>query len=276
MTITRIKRALLYHILPMGLLVYFGLGTLLFFFQRDFIYHPSDQDFAQCPTLPPGTEVVSYGEADTRAYYHAAGETLVVLYHGNAGSACDRAWFANEFFAPAGASFLIIEYTGYSADGQEPSADAIRANVRDTVNEVRTFEPERVLLLGQSLGAAAAAYHASIAPAEEVHGLFLTTPFSSFTAVAEDQYPMYPIRWMLFERFPTDTYLSGISAPTTLVAGAADTTAPPQHAARLYEVSPSPDKELFIIENARHNDIYRSPEWQAAVRAFIRTDAPAR
>jgi pimeloyl-ACP methyl ester carboxylesterase len=239
----------------------------LFFFQTSFIYYPDQQVFGNCPKLPEGTKAVTYGTEDTRAYYGGEGETLVVVYHGNAGSACDRSWLATSLFIPAATSFLLVEYTGYSNDSKEPSAEAILRNVRDTIEYVGVLKYEKVIVMGQSLGAAAATYHA--ANADNVDGLFLSTPFISLAQVAKEQYPFYPIDLLLRERLPTAEYLKEVEVPLVIAHGTNDNIAPPHHAEYLFELSPSKEKELLTVEGVGHNSLYNSLKWQQAVREFI-------
>ena len=263
------RRALLRHVLPAALLIYVGFGALLFFFQREFIYHPNDQAFDACVGLPPGTEVVRYGAHDTRAYYHSgshASTTLIVLYHGNAGSACDRAWLARTLFAPAGTAFLLVEYTGYSGDARAPSATAIRANVLDTITFAREHKSERILVMGQSLGAAAATYHARSGGAD---ALFLSTPFVSYAQLAREHYPIYPTRYLLRERFDTEHYLTHLKMPITITHGTDDSLTPPQHARHLALLTPASTTRRVEIPEAGHNDIYATTEWFTVAREFI-------
>ena len=262
-------RPLCYHLLPGALLIYLGLGAVLYVFQGNVIYHPDDTPTAECPELPAGTEVVRYGQSGTRGYYEDAGDPLVVLYHGNAGRACDRAWIARALLAPADVSFLLVEYTGYGGDEKTPSATAIRSNVRDTIAFARERGHTQVRVMGQSLGAAAATYHAA---AGEVAALLLSTPFASYQALARVHYPLYPTAWLLRERFPVAAYLAEVTAPTTIIHGDADRIVPLAHAEYLREVSGSSDTQLIVVPGAGHNDIYATTQWIEAARSFVVTD----
>lgn len=265
--LNRLWSAFAFHLLPMVLLIYVGFGGLLFFFQTSFIYYPDQQVFDNCSKLPEGTEAVTYGDENTRAYYGDSGETLVVVYHGNAGSTCDRGWLATSLFLPAGVSFLLVEYTGYSNDSREPSAEAILANVHDTIEYVEALDHDRVIVMGQSLGAAAASYH--VANSSSVDGLFLSTPFISLAELAKEQYPIYPVQLLLRERLSTAEYLAEVKVPLVIVYGTNDNLAPPHHAKYLYELSPSKVKELLAVEGVSHNNLYNSSKWQKAIQKFL-------
>src|SRR3989338_5235029 len=97
-------------ILSLCLLVYCVLGAALFVFQEKYIYYPYGTDFQDCPSFPAADKIL-FGSS--RGYLtKRSPENVVVYYHGNAGSACDRA-FMDSFFAEQNYSTFFAEYSGY-------------------------------------------------------------------------------------------------------------------------------------------------------------------
>src|SRR3989338_1128224 len=97
-------------ILSLCLLVYCGLGVALFVFQEKYIYYPYETDFQDCPSFAAADKILS---GSSRGYLtKRSPENVIVYYHGNAGSACDRA-FMDSFFAGQSYSTFFAEYSGY-------------------------------------------------------------------------------------------------------------------------------------------------------------------
>jgi len=141
------------------LLVYTLFGLFLFFNQRSMLYYPDNQDFSQCPGFS-GYELMESGR--TRFYFKpGAGDRLIVYYHGNAGSACDRS-SVKSFFEQSNASLIFPEYAGYSGDSVKPSRKLILVDVENIRDFIAGRSSDSVVIYGQSIGLAAASYHASL------------------------------------------------------------------------------------------------------------------
>lgn len=251
----------------MSALVYIGFGAVLFFAQKSFIYYPTPAVFGECEAQRDNTEALTLPDG-ARGYLTDIGsDSIVVLYHGNAGSACDRIFYAN-VFELAGYSSLIVEYAGYGSDPRgAPSARAILDDAQEIAVYIQRRDYTRVVLMGKSLGAAVASYHASLFAPEH---LILVTPFVSLAARAQELYPLYPAALLLRERFDTHTWASVASGtPLTIIHGSADTLIPPHHAHELYNTLPHEDKTLTIIEHARHNNLIGfDAYWETLQRAL--------
>src|SRR3989344_8170223 len=96
------------------ILVYFGFGAYLFFNQRNVLYFPALGDPEACEAFAKtGAEkIVQNG---TMLYYKKNGGTIVVFYHGNGGTACDRKFLADEFDRDS-LSYLFVGYAGDADD----------------------------------------------------------------------------------------------------------------------------------------------------------------
>ena len=236
-----------------AVLVYVGFGLLLFFGQRSLLYYPSDVTFGDCSTLREAEAVTLPSGA--RGYWLEVpeAETIVVIYHGNAGSACDRAIYA-KFFESLGLSTFIAEYAGYGSDSRgAPTQSRILADAEAVAAYINQKGFSRTILVGKSLGASVAAYHASLyAP----NLLILVNPTVSIEKRAKELYPLYPVSLLLRERYDTLTWASkNTEVPIRLIHAGADELIPPHHSQELYEKLPQTDKTLNIIEGATHNTL---------------------
>ena len=248
------------------LLVYLGFGATLFFFQRDFLYHPSGLPFGECAPLANARAVTLEGGA--RGYFkHVSNEQVVVMYHGNAGSACHRAFFAH-FFEAAGYSFFLAEYAGYAGDPRgAPYKEALLGDARLVAHFIAAQGFDRVVVAGESLGASVAAYHATHAP---VSTLVFFNPTYSIAARAAEMYPMYPVNFLLQEQFDTFAWAARAEESSiALIHAADDAVVPSHHSKRLYEALPHEQKTFTLIPHTTHNTMFSSSLFWDALNAAL-------
>ncbi|HYF05552.1 MAG TPA: alpha/beta hydrolase [Patescibacteria group bacterium] len=198
--------------------------------------------------LPDASPVEYEG---TRMYVHKATDNWVVIYHGNAGSACDRSYYLN-YFSPKNFSYIIVEYAGYSNDKNSPSQSALMQNVEAANNYIKTQNPTTITVIGESLGTALASYHSKINPPNK---LLLISPFDSLSRVSQSHYWFYPTSLMLLDKFPAVKWVKG-SNNVLIIQGTMDTLIPNIFGQALYEQISGKNKSLIKIPGAGHNDIY--------------------
>jgi pimeloyl-ACP methyl ester carboxylesterase len=200
-------------------------------------------------------------------YVRATGGPVVVFYHGNAGSACDRAWLADVFTA-AGYDYVLVEYAGYSNDPVPPSHERIAADVLNVIDYLATQQITSVALIGESIGAGVASYHARLAPPER---LLLIAPFPDLQAVAATRFWFYPT-WLLVDNvYQPATDLAAYRGPTTIIHGTDDRIIPFRLGEALYQSLPGA-KTLVPVVGAGHNNLFRFETTHAALYTFLGTD----
>ncbi len=114
--------------------------------------------------------------------------------------------------------------------------------------EDRRIDPGRILLLGESLGAAVAT---RLAVERPVGGLVLRSPFTDMAAVAERHYPFLPARALLRDRFDVLGRVGAVPVPVVVVAGGADEVVPSEQSRA---VAVAGGARWIEVPGARHND----------------------
>lgn len=244
------------------ILVYVGFGLLLFVSQNQFIYYPSSQDFNTCQQFSDSEKINING---TRAYYKNISEKLIVFYHGNEGSACDRD-FLKDCFSNLGYSSIFVEYAGYSNDVRKSSQKALMQDVENINNFIKISGYTELVIAGESLGASLASYHSSIANEDK---LLLIAPFYSLKDLARSHYPVYPVSWMLFDKYESHHWLNDIRQ-VEIIHGNTDTIIPMTESKRLFSEIITENKKYSEISGSNHNDLYDYPETFSALSAFLR------
>ncbi len=202
----------------------------------------------------------------------------VLVFHGNAGCAIDRDYFAEALDARsdgAARRTYILEYPGYGARPGRASEKTFVAAAIEALETLRAERPDPIWLIGESLGSGVACGLARRRP-EAIAGLLLITPFTALADVAAAHYPFLPARWFLRDRFDSRAGLRDYSGPLVVVIAGRDQVIPPRLGRALYAAYAGP-KRLFEQMEADHNTLDLSasaPWWEDALR-FLLMEAPA-
>lgn len=145
----------------------------------------------------------------------------VVFFHGNASDRSDFLRQAQPFQA-RGWGVVLASYRGYSGNPGSPSEDGLMADARATLAAIAS-QVGPVIVWGHSLGSGVAARMASEGRAA---GLVLESPYTVLTEVAGSRYPYVPVRWLMKDRFDTESLIGHIQAPTLVIHGTADPIIP--------------------------------------------------
>jgi pimeloyl-ACP methyl ester carboxylesterase len=233
-------------------LVYLGLCALLFVFQRSLIYFPQPRSLASGATtisLP-----VDGGEVLVTARPNRSSNAL--LYFG--GNAEDVTYSLPSLSAafPDHAIYLM-HYRGYGGSSGKPSEAALFADALALFDKTRA-DHQNMVVVGRSLGSGVALYLASLRP---VARLVLVTPYDSIQDLAMRQFPYFPVRWLLLDRFESWKYAARVTAPTLLVAAEHDEIIPRASTELLVTRFRRGVAALKVVAGAGHNTISESPEY---------------
>jgi uncharacterized protein len=252
---------------------------LLWAFQRRLIYLPSPGPVPPAATVLPGAEDVAFTTADglrLRGWFvPAAGPgrarpgPAVLVCNGNAGHRAMRAELAAAL-ARMGLAVLLFDYRGYGGNPGRPTEEGLAADARAALDHLAgrpEVDPERVVYLGESLGAAVALRLATERPPA---ALVLRSPFASLAEVGRRHYPMLPVSLLLWDRYDSAGLVGRVRAPLLVVAGGRDRIVPPGHSRRLFAAAPEP-KRLVVLDGVDHNDpeLHAGPRLLAELRAFL-------
>ncbi len=234
------------------------LTGLLWVFQRSLIYLPDSGPVpAAAEVLPGARDVVltTSDGLDLGGWFLPADDDApaVLVANGNAGHRGHRAPLA-EALHEAGLSVLLFDYRGYGGNPGSPSEQGLAIDAR----AARTFlikdaavPPDRLLYLGESLGAAVLTELATEHPPA---GLVLRSPFVDLASMAAVHYPFLPARALLRDRFPVADQLGRIEVPTTVVFGSDDSIVPPDQSRAVADAAARLHR-LVEVPGADHNDL---------------------
>jgi hypothetical protein len=243
--------------------VYIVYGGYLTLMQEYVIYQPTAQDFSVCDGLARAEKITYQG---TRIYFKDNGPRVVVLYHGNFGSACDRAFYA-EMLESAGYSYLIPEYAGYSNDTVRPSHELLKKDVEHIVAFLKDQHFSEVVVVGESVGDSFAAYHTSLLPPQRV---LLISSFIDFRSIAKAHYWYYPVPLLVKTPFDNARLMGNFQGKILLMHGEKDDIIPLKLGQELFAKLAAPHKEMAVIKDAGHNNLFEFVESWQVIRNFLK------
>ena len=233
--------------------LYAVISAFFFLFQNSFMFFPAPEKFGRCPEMEKySVKAVSSGRL--RFYLREVDKPLswIVIFHGNAGSACDRMYYV-DLFQDIPANIVILEYPGFGKDGRKPGEKIILSEASDLIKHIQKVQSEKlpIYLLGESLGTGVATW---LAAKEDVQGLILISPYTSFVDLAAAHYFWLPVNLLLKNRFLADKWAKNVSSKVLAFHGMKDTIIPIKFA-RQQMTNFSCPKKFIEFDNTAHNDI---------------------
>ena len=200
----------------------------------------------------------------------ADGQMLIV--YGNASYATGCAHYADDIQGVAAFDVFILEYPGYADRSGSPSQSSLFQAAGEAFQLLATNKP--VFVLGESLGSGVAAHLAGTHP-DKVAGAVLISPYNRLTDVAQYHVRIFPVKWLLIDRFASEDYLRNYHGPVGMVVDGKDRVVPEKFGRRLYDGYTGP-KRLWEFPDGEHSSIMEPPEkfWQEVV-GFWQTNRPS-
>ncbi|MEP6739010.1 MAG: alpha/beta fold hydrolase [Caldimonas sp.] len=188
-----------------------------------------------------------------------------IVFHGNAGHAGDRAYYASAL-TRLGLRVILAEYPGYGPRDGAVGETSLVADAEQSIALAHRQYGAPLVLIGESLGAGVTAA-AAARQRDHVAGVLLITPWDRLAHVAGHHYPWLPVRWMLRDRYDSATHLAAFGRPVLVAVARSDDVVPARLGEALYGALSEP-KRLVVIEGAGHNDWAGKVDdawWRAAI-----------
>lgn len=266
---------MLWNFLILLVLAYAALVALATVFQSRLVYFPQMGREIEATPLAYGLafEQVTVATADGErlaAWWvpseRAAG--TVLIFHGNAGNISHRLDYLR-MFNRLGYASLIVDYRGYGQSTGSPSEEGTYRDAEaawDWLTKTQGIVPGDVVLLGESLGGAVAAW---LAARVEPRGLVLASTFTSMPDLGAQVYPFLPVRLISRFSYNTRQAVKAVKAPVLIAHSRDDDIIPFAHGKALFEAAREPKR--FLEMRGGHNDgfLFMRDEWVAQLASFL-------
>ena len=239
------------------LLAYVVACALLFFFQRSLIYFP--QPGVQGKTVERLKLAASGAEVLVSVRAHAAPKA--VIYFG--GNAEDVSYSLPELTdAFADRAIYLMHYRGYGGSTGSPSEAALHADALLLFDKVRATHPD-IVVVGRSLGTGVAV---RLAVERPVSRLVLVTPYDSLQDLAASQFPIFPVRWLLQDKFESNRYAPRVTASTLIIAAEHDEVIPRASTEQLFKRFANGVATYRMLPRTGHNTVSESAAYVELLR----------
>ena len=246
-------------ILLTGLFLYALACLGLFLSQRSLIYFPQPRRFGGADSIMK----LPVKDAELAISTRQLNVPQAVIYFGGnaedvTGSlpALDNAFRQHALY--------LMHYRGYGGSTGKPSQDALFDDALALFDQVHAQHAE-VTLIGRSLGSGVATYLASRRPAAR---LVLVTPYDSIAGLAAQQFPLFPVRFIMTDKFESSRYAPRIAVQTTLITAENDAVIPRGSTDLLLTRFRSGIARQVVIPGTDHNSVSEHPSYARVLSSF--------
>jgi dipeptidyl aminopeptidase/acylaminoacyl peptidase len=238
-----------------GVTAYFLLAALMFFGQRQLQYITYNSHFnadvfgvsgfAAVPVkLDSGVEISSWYRPPLHSDL-----PVIVSMHGNAGSFASRAFYIMPWLE-AGYGVALVGYPGFDGNEGSPNEQRLYQSARGLIKSLHEHgvSPSKIILHGESLGTGVAV---QMATEFSVAAVILESPYTNMADVAVTHYPIFPVRWMVWDKFDSAAKIDKVHAPLLIIHGDADKVVPFKLGEQLFAMAHQP-KEFMAVAHAGH------------------------
>ena len=229
-------------------LVYFFASLGLYIFQRDLLYHPTENNYDgdKLTVNIQEVKIVTDDNIDLLAWYHNKDinkfKTILFL-HGNAGSLENRIHKINHF-EDMNINFLLLSWRGFSGNKGKPTEKGLYQDARSAVKWLvkQGVIEENIIIYGESLGTGITT---EIAQNKNFAGIILETPFTSMVAAGKSKYPIFPIKLLLKDKYESDKKIKNIKSPVLIMHGEEDQIVPFWMGEKMFQMANEPKYSYF-------------------------------
>jgi len=251
---SQIPRKFFLKIILVLFLLYLIVLVILFIFQRNLLYHPSENNYFgdQLKVNIERIKIKTDDEVELLGWFHKKdikNFKTIIFFHGNAGSLENRIHKINHF-KDININFLIIAWRGFSGNQGKPSEKGLYKDGKSAIKWLnkKGIKNEDIILYGESLGTGIATH---LAQNNNFAGVILESPFTSMIDAAKNVYPYFPISILLKDKYENYKKIKNINSPILIMHGENDKIVPFWMGKKMYELANKP-KYLYFPKNDNH------------------------
>jgi hypothetical protein len=264
---------MLLNLLLLLTVAYLALVLLVYFVQPRLVYFPDKQlsNTPEAAGLDYTAVSIATGDGETlHGWWMPVPDAkgTVLFFHGNAGNISHRINYLT-LFRRLGYNTLLFDYRGYGQSSGTPSESGTYLDAQAAwryLTATQGIAPGRIVLFGESLGGAVAAW---LAAREKPGLLVLASAFTSVPDLAAEFYPFLPVRWISRFDYNTLESLQSVSCPVFIAHSPHDEIIPFEHGQRLFQAVAG--TKQFLPLDGGHNTgfIFMQPAWKKSLGAFM-------
>ena len=244
---TKKNKMFFIKIFTFAIIIYFLIAATLYYFQRNLLYHPTENNYFgdKLVVSIDKVKIKTNDNIELIGWYHKKNNNYktILFLHGNAGSLENRIYKINHF-KDMNVNFLIFAWRGFNGNKGSPTEKGLYEDARSAVkwlNRKNVLE-ENIILYGESLGTAIAVH---IAQYKNFAGIILEAPFTSMVDLGQKYYPFFPVKILLKDKYESKKKIKNLKAPILIMHGKRDNIVPFNMGEKIYELSNEPKFKYF-------------------------------
>lgn len=263
------------NLLMLLVVAYLAMVLLVYSFQSRLVYFPEAVQQIRNTPQAIGLDYTSVNIATSddetlHGWWVSAPDAkgTVLFFHGNAGNISHRLDYLT-MFKRLGYNTLLFDYRGYGQSSGTPSESGTYLDAQAAwryLVETQRIAPAQIVLFGESLGGAVAAW---LAAREKPGMLVLASTFTSVPDLAAEIYPFLPVRWINRFQYNTLESLHSVTCPVFIAHSPQDEIIPFEHSQQLLQAAPEP-KQFLTLEGGHNTGfIFMQPKWIKSLGEFM-------
>ena len=242
----------LYLILSSLIIAYLVLIIFIYFYQRNLLYHPSENNYQNDNIKFNYDEIFIKVEEEIQLKSWIIRKDLkkfktLVIFHGNAGDLSNRIYKLNELYK-LDINILLISWRGFSGNKGSPTEKNLYADAKASIKWLNEqgVKNSQIILYGESLGSGVAV---EIGKENNFNSIILESPFTSIENSAKIYYPYLPVKLLLKDRYDSISKIKKINTPILIMHGKKDDVVPFSMGKELFEKANSPKYSYFTSDD---------------------------
>ena len=238
----------LYLAVSSVVLAYFIIILFVYFYQRNLLYHPSENNYLNDKIIFNYEEILIETDKKIKLKSWFIKKDLdkfktILIFHGNAGNLFNRVYKLNEL-NKLDVNILLISWRGFSGNKGKPTEKNLYRDADESVKWLNNqgVISKNIILYGESLGTGVAT---ELGTSNAFGGIILESPFTSIANAAKIYYPYLPVNIILKDRYDSIGKIKNINTPIFIMHGKMDNIVPQQMGLELFEKANNPKYSYF-------------------------------
>ena len=232
------------------------------------IFYPQKNNADYCDKWKDAEVILSINQEKLQGWFVKAADQddppVLIYYGGNAEDISFNLSYSN---FPS-ASLFLMNYRGFGKSSGHPTQEGLFSDalaIYDHLVNMLNINPDKIYLIGRSIGSSIAAY---VASQRRVGGLILITPYDSIANLAPKFLRFFPIKEYLEGYFNTSKHLEHVKGKFLIIAAGSDEIIPRKCLENL--LAKYQDQVVFVeIKDANHQNISQYHEFANAIERYI-------
>ena len=251
-------------------IAYFVVVVFIYFYQRNLLYHPSENNYQNDEVKFDYEEVNIEVENEIKLKSWLINKDFkklktLLIFHGNAGDLSNRIYKLNEL-NKLKINILLISWRGFSGNKGSPTEKNLYKDAEAAINWLnkKNVSNSQIILYGESLGTGIAV---EMAKKNNFNSIILESPFTSIENSAKIYYPYLPVKYLLKDRYETINKIKMVKSPIMIMHGEKDDVVPISMGKKLFEKANFPKHSYFTSTDDHMMEF--NPELLKEIKNFI-------